>query len=698
MKKYLSLTAAFATFLAGASMTSAVVRINVPPANPGGTLHWHDTGVWTDNVNPATPPTADYTAPYYDVFVANQANMQIGRDNETVDLRYLKIGALGNAGSLPTGLYTSIFNPNGTVTITGGSLTVSTQFNLGDADPYELAFWTDPIVGRFFLKGGTVTSAAAVYVGMRRGDLVHGGRTEGYFEQTGGTLTATGAFTVGGASGSNNKENVNGEARFLGGTSTLAGIYVGALPLTGGTWTDEQLAGRGHGRLVVGASANVSATALELRSNSELVIELGASTSFNPITATKLYFYAVGKLTIDGTNVTSAATAAPITLINYTTLTAAARTQSITFTGFAPEFQPVLEFQDDKLVLTIGTLPSYTTSIPPTLVLGESATLEVTAQGTGPFTYQWKKDGVDIPDATSAQYVIAAVSDENAGVYTVDITNAYGTTTTTAATVTVQAPGVISLSNISVRATMVEGQTLIMGFVVADGSKDLLVRGGGPVIDTLHYEGLTGLADPHLSLFDRNGVLIDQNDNWSSDLAATFSLLGATPFTAGSKDAALLRSISGIHTAHTRGSGSGTVLMEVYDAGGSGRIVNLSARYHVGTGDDILIAGLVTAGSGTKQYLIRGVGPGLAKQDVTDPISDPKITLHDRNGAVIAENDNWADELAPTFDQVGAFMLDSGSKDAALLVTLEGDEIYTVHVSGVDGVTGEGLVEVYEIP
>ena len=62
-----------------------------------------------------------------------------------------------------------------------------------------------------------------------------------------------------------------------------------------------------------------------------------------------------------------------------------------------------------------------------------------------------------------------------------------------------------------------------------------------------------------------------------------------------------------------------------------------------------------------------------------------------------AENDNWASALATSFSSVGAFALDSGSRDAALVVILPAGKTYTVQVSSADGVPGEALVEVYEI-
>ena len=83
---------------------------------------------------------------------------------------------------------------------------------------------------------------------------------------------------------------------------------------------------------------------------------------------------------------------------------------------------------------------------------------------------------------------------------------------------------------------------------------------------------------------------------------------------------------------------------------------------------------------------------------VGSPLANPKVELYDSAGAKIAENDDWPAALAPTFAGVGAFALSSGSRDAALVVTLTAGHAYTVQVSGVNGVTGEALVEVYELP
>jgi hypothetical protein len=136
----------------------------------------------------------------------------------------------------------------------------------------------------------------------------------------------------------------------------------------------------------------------------------------------------------------------------------------------------------------------------------------------------------------------------------------------------------------------------------------------------------------------------------------------------------------------------------------SGRLVNLSARNRVGTGADILIAGFALSGLGTKQLLIRAAGPALAGFGVSGALPDPRLEVFDAAGRSLATNDNWGVSTgagsavsSSSFAQVGAFPFSAGSRDAALLITLNAGATYTVQVSGVGNSTGEALVEIYEV-
>jgi hypothetical protein len=121
---------------------------------------------------------------------------------------------------------------------------------------------------------------------------------------------------------------------------------------------------------------------------------------------------------------------------------------------------------------------------------------------------------------------------------------------------------------------------------------------------------------------------------------------------------------------------------------------NLSVRSGAGTGAQTLIVGFAVTG-GTKRLLVRGIGPALTSFGVSSALSDPKLELFASNGK-IQENDNWLANDAATFDGVGAFGLSNGSRDSALVVSLEPNS-YTAQVSGANGGTGVALVELYDV-
>ncbi|MBC7368405.1 MAG: putative Ig domain-containing protein [Undibacterium sp.] len=301
------------------------------------------------------------------------------------------------------------------------------------------------------------------------------------------------------------------------------------------------------------------------------------------------------------------------------------------------------------------------------------------------------------------------------GTFNVTITasNATGISTVTLVIVVAPAPS-SRIVNFSARAISGPGsQTLIMGFVVAGDGKNLLVRGIGP---TLAAFGISNaLVDPMLTLFNSSGV-IASNDDWQTDSAgqsqsalitATSAQVGAFALPAGSKDSALIFTVNNgaLTTGLLRPNGTtGVALTEIYDIDtvpGS-KLVNVSARMNVTAGEGTLIAGLVIAGNAPKTVLIRGVGPTLSVFGVTGVLADPQITIFS-GATVMASNDNWetgsatSAQLVTAASQVGAFALPAGSKDAALLVTLQ-PGAYTVQVSGVAATAGVALIEVYEMP
>jgi hypothetical protein len=131
----------------------------------------------------------------------------------------------------------------------------------------------------------------------------------------------------------------------------------------------------------------------------------------------------------------------------------------------------------------------------------------------------------------------------------------------------------------------------------------------------------------------------------------------------------------------------------------------------VGAAESIMIGGFSVTGNSPKRVLVRGVGPGLAAYGITGALADPLLRVYDAAATVIAQNDNWetpqtvtgaqtpasASDLAAASASTGDFALKTGSKDAALIVTLA-PGAYTAQLSSAaTGATGVALIEIYEI-
>ena len=346
-----------------------------------------------------------------------------------------------------------------------------------------------------------------------------------------------------------------------------------------------------------------------------------------------------------------------------------------------------------------ATAPSISAQPQPqTARAGGSVTFSATASAAPEPAYQWQRNGVAISGATSATLTLNAVTAAEAGVYRVVVSNSAGSVTSSEAGLTVYAPNPAArLANLSVRTALAAGDTLIVGLSVGGGSRGVLVRAVGPTLGAFGVGG--AMTDPRLELYNGQ-TRVFANDDWPQTLSSVFPTVGAFALGNGSKDAGFLQTVDGTRSIMAQGTGAGVVLVEAYDTGppSAARLVNVSARNRVGTGDDILIAGFNISGTGgPKPLLIRAVGPGLAALGVPGTLADPKLEIFDGNGAKVVENDSWNASLAAVFSSVGAFALPAGSRDAALVVSLPPGS-YTAQVSGVGGLTGDAIIEVYELP
>jgi hypothetical protein len=287
------------------------------------------------------------------------------------------------------------------------------------------------------------------------------------------------------------------------------------------------------------------------------------------------------------------------------------------------------------------------------------------------------------------------------------------------------------LANISTRGPVQTGDSVMIGGFIISGtaSRSVLIRGFGP---TLADWGVAGaMANPYVELYS-GPTMIATNDDWQTpiaqcsapavscgtpqDIQATGKAACTVATTGCSQDAAILVTLPpGAYTAILRGVGGGTgvglVGVDDNDTSTLSKLVNISTRGPVLTGDSVMIGGFIVGGSTSKKVLIRGFGPTLADWGVAGAMSNPYVELYSGQ-TMIATNDDWQTPIT----QCGAPAVSCGtpqdiqatgkaactvattgcSQDAAILVTLP-PGAYTAIVRGVSGGTGVGLVGIDEI-
>jgi uncharacterized repeat protein (TIGR01451 family) len=314
------------------------------------------------------------------------------------------------------------------------------------------------------------------------------------------------------------------------------------------------------------------------------------------------------------------------------------------------------------------------------------------------------------------------------------------------ATQTTNVGDVSRLINISTRAFVGTGNNVTIGGFVVGGntSKALLIRGRGPSLGGAPFLIPGTLANPFLQVYSGQ-TLIAQNDNWqdapncitgytcggSAQIIATGldpcqpnPGQSTAPPNCAQESAVLITLAPGTYTVILSGVGSGTGvgLVEVFDPDTTTqpKLVNISTRAQVLTGNNVAIGGfIIGAGTGNKTILIRARGPSLggAPFFVPGTLANPTIQLYSGQ-TVIAQNNDWQttdplcgspavscgnasniistglDPCQPNPSQTTA--PPGCAQESAIYITLP-PGTYTAIMRGVNFGTGVGLVEVFEL-
>ncbi len=126
----------------------------------------------------------------------------------------------------------------------------------------------------------------------------------------------------------------------------------------------------------------------------------------------------------------------------------------------------------------------------------------------------------------------------------------------------------------------------------------------------------------------------------------------------------------------------------------STKLLNISTRLRVLTGDSALIGGFIITGNVPKRVIVRAIGPSLTSVGVPGALADPVLELHGPGGFATITNDNWRDTQEAEIEATGVAPVDD--LESAIVATLA-PGAYTAIVYGTAQGTGIGLVEAYDL-
>lgn len=214
-----------------------------------------------------------------------------------------------------------------------------------------------------------------------------------------------------------------------------------------------------------------------------------------------------------------------------------------------------------------------------------------------------------------------------------------------------------------------------------DSSQDVLVIQNPPNAGTLNTVGPLG---------------VDTTDIVGFDISPVTGVFYATLTVSSSRNLYTINQLSGAATlVGTIGGTLGAETVIDIAAPPRSEMVNISARGRVSPGDDVLIGGVIIRGGAARTLLVRALGPSLATFGVDEALADPVLTVYDRNGQVIAQNDNW--QTSPQAGQITASGLAPQNPAESAVYGSAAPGSYTAVVSGKGNATGIAIIEFYNL-
>jgi hypothetical protein len=265
--------------------------------------------------------------------------------------------------------------------------------------------------------------------------------------------------------------------------------------------------------------------------------------------------------------------------------------------------------------------------------------------------------------------------DANGAVYVADAFNHTIRTSAALSACSVAPLGLINWWPADVDATDIRGRhhgTLQNGAVLSAGEVD---------------QGFTLNGGSYVDIPDAPNLNLTTNVPPSDELEAT----AVATLTPGNYTAVL----------GDKNGGSGVGLVELYDLGTAGldassssKLVEISTRGKVGTGDNnVMIGGFIISGASTK-VIARAIGPELTTAGVAGALQDTTLELRDGAGALVVGNDDWRTNQEQQI--IDTAVPPTDDRESAVVATLPPGN-YTAVVRGKNETIGVALVEVYSL-
>ena len=264
---------------------------------------------------------------------------------------------------------------------------------------------------------------------------------------------------------------------------------------------------------------------------------------------------------------------------------------------------------------------------------GSSVSLSTQAGGAAPLAYQWRKNGVDLFFANQPVFAIGFARTNDAGTYTVVITNAYGAITSAPAILSVVPPVPLTITN------QPQSRAVLAGTIV---TFSLGVTGTGPIVFQWVKNGVA-LAEygPTLSLTNvipadaGNYQVFAYNDLGSVASAVTTLAVQAPPVFLTTPHSVVVGVLS---NAFLSGSASGVPTPDYYWLKDGVRVTNALAYTGLGTTQLIALAVSATHAGNYSLVATNATGAITSAPAVLTVLLPPQILTQPQSVAVNRTN------------------------------------------------------------